>query len=467
MLRVRNCKTLLLAALLIGAAGNAFASGVFSVSPTLKVEIAPENLRKEDREHFQWTELDDENFLPPGQRVLEADEWNYLFGYDPDYQRANAYDLFALARIETSSGVYKNGLIILPDDWVLPTGITWNNSATQGGYEKNTYTPEQWDLMAANGAVFLHAAGYSTDGTTITDLNEHGSYWTATANSTHPEKALRIQLDETYFFDYEGMPKVNYYSVRAVTDVPTAPILSENDEQETVVEKLAIMRANNFADLHRTLRKAGCFNTLTLPFNVPSIEASPLAGAEAYRFVSAEVEDGSLVLNITKVTNNQLVAGTPYLIQWANTGEVMTDFHFADVTWDADDNADTNGSGDVLFHGFYGKTHITDENAGFGHHFHLFLLGNNTLYWPTDGNDPAAKMLGFRAWFDIVNNTVSGAPVRRDMPARLNIVSSFGGATDIEAVSGDSSLRTKTIEDGTLYILHRGKKYNVQGQIVK
>lgn len=459
MLRVRNCKTFLLAALLIGAAGNAFASGVFSVSETKKVQFADAGYTY-NTTYYTWEEMC-ALVLPEGQRIMEEDEWRYLL-----QDRTHAYQLFALAQV---AGY--NGLVILPDyeTWELPEGLSFDYQDTQGGWSKNSYSAEDWARMEAAGAVFFPASGYGVgDGRTPTDVGDHGSYWIRTAHSE--SEAYRLHFDENLVAEIFPMPKTNYYSVRAVTDVsptPAAPILSEEDEQSEVEAKLAIMRANDFADLHRTLRKAGCFNTLTLPFNVPSIEASPLTGAEAYRFVSAEVEDGSLVLNITKVTNNQLVAGTPYLIQWANTGEVMTDFHFTDVTWDADDNADTNGSGDVLFHGFYGKTHITDENAGFGHHFHLFLLGNNTLYWPTDGNDPAAKMLGFRAWFDIVNNTISGAPVRRDMPARLNIVSSFGGATDIEAVSGDSSLRTKTIEDGTLYILHRGKKYNVQGQIVK
>ena len=114
--------------------------------------------------------------------------------------------------------------------------------------------------------------------------------------------------------------------------------LDENDERETVAAKLKSFRdaAKNDIDIFRTLRKAGCFNTLTLPFNVPEIAASPLSGAEVYTFTSATVEDGTLQLDITPVLSNGLTAGTPYLIQWDNTGEVLTLMHFTDITWDED-----------------------------------------------------------------------------------------------------------------------------------
>lgn len=52
------------------------------------------------------------------------------------------------------------------------------------------------------------------------------------------------------------------------------------------------------AFMRRTLYKDGFFNTLCLPFDVPSIAASPLAGAEVYTFESGEVVENDHVIII-------------------------------------------------------------------------------------------------------------------------------------------------------------------------
>ena len=185
--------------------------------------------------------------------------------------------------------------------------------------------------------------------------------------------------------------------------------LDEYDEQTIAEDKISTFRSTRTdIDIFRTLRKAGCFNTLTLPFSV-SLSGSPLDGdnVEVYEFVSADVLDGALQLDITPLVGNTLVAGTPYLIQWDNTGEVLNRMHFTDITWDNDQTAGDAGTGDVTYHGFYGKTHISDDTQG-EQHLNLFLGGGNELFWPTDGDDESAKMLGFRAWFRINGSSVSG-----------------------------------------------------------
>ncbi len=235
--------------------------------------------------------------------------------------------------------------------------------------------------------------------------------------------------------------------------------LDENDEQTTVAAKLTSFRdaAKNDIDIFRTLRKAGCFNTLTLPFNVTDIASSPLVGAEVYTFVSATVEDGTLQLDITPVLSNSLTAGTPYLIQWDNTGEVLTLMHFTDITWDEDNNASNAGTGDVSYVGFYGKTHINDDES----HSNLFLAGGNELYWPSDGDDEDAKMLGFRAYFNASTGGASLSPVRKGMPATLRIKST---PTDIDNVQRDNVQCTKVIRGGQLIIIRNGEEYSINGQ---
>ena len=200
---------------------------------------------------------------------------------------------------------------------------------------------------------------------------------------------------------------------------------------------------------------------MTLPFNVPNIEESPLAGAEVYEFVGATVVDNALQLDITLLAGSSLTAGTPYLIQWPNTGEVLNRMHFDDISWDVDQTADDAGTGQVVYHGFYGKTHIGDDTNG-EQHLNLFLGGNNTLYWPTDGNDSNAKMLGFRAYFHINTSSPSPAPIYRGMPAALRIKST---PTDVNPVTGNPSPVTeKVLRNGQLIIIRNGEKYSITGQ---
>ena len=193
---------------------------------------------------------------------------------------------------------------------------------------------------------------------------------------------------------------------------------------------------------------------------MPNIASSPLGGdnVEVYAFSSATVEDGTLVLDIEKVTSNSLTAGTPYLIQWTNSGEVLNRMHFEGISWDDNQTAETASSTHVNYVGFYGRTHIDDD----ANHSNLFLGGNNTLYWPTDGNDSNAKMLGFRAYFHINTSSPSPAPIYRGMPAALRIKST---PTDVNPVTGNPSPVTeKVLRNGQLIIIRNGEKYSITGQ---
>ena len=240
--------------------------------------------------------------------------------------------------------------------------------------------------------------------------------------------------------------------------------LDEYDEQTTTEGKISAFRtaSRTDIDIFRTLRKAGCFNTLTLPFSV-SLSGSPLDGdnVEVYEFAGAAVVDGALQLDITPLVGNTISAGTPYLIQWDNTGEVLTLMHFTDITWDEDNNASHAGTGDVSYAGFYGKTHINDNES----HSNLFLAGGNELYWPSDGDDEDAKMLGFRAYFQISSDqspiTNHQSPLYRGMPAALRIKST---PTGIETEHVDNVHCAKILHDGQIIIIRNGEKYSINGQ---
>ena len=71
-----------------------------------------------------------------------------------------------------------NGLILLPDNWTLPTGVTFTYG--EGSWSQNTYSASDWSKMEANGAVFLPAAGYR-DGTDVGGVGSNGYYWSSSA----------------------------------------------------------------------------------------------------------------------------------------------------------------------------------------------------------------------------------------------------------------------------------------------
>ena len=102
-------------------------------------------------------------------RTLTYSEWNYVI--------SNRTDARFLRGTATVNGV--NGLILLPDNWTLPTGVTFTYG--EGGWSQNTYSASEWSKMEANGAVFLPAAGLR-DGTDVGYVGSYGDYWSSSAN---------------------------------------------------------------------------------------------------------------------------------------------------------------------------------------------------------------------------------------------------------------------------------------------
>lgn len=103
-------------------------------------------------------------------------EWDYLFN-----TRNNASSLFGMARIGSV-----NGIVILPDNWRLPNGLSFNSGVSADAYSSyetvNNYTTEQWNTLEAAGAVFLPIAGYR-DGKSLVNMDITGFYWSSTIHT--------------------------------------------------------------------------------------------------------------------------------------------------------------------------------------------------------------------------------------------------------------------------------------------
>ncbi len=120
-------------------------------------------------------------------RTLTYEEWKYLLN--------TRTDASALKGFATVNGV--RGMILLPDNWTTPDGITFNSN----GFRSNTYTTSDWAKMEANGAVFLPAAGYRY-GSEVYAVGSDGDYWSSSADSYgYYAYCLYFNYGNAYMYD--------------------------------------------------------------------------------------------------------------------------------------------------------------------------------------------------------------------------------------------------------------------------
>ena len=137
--------------------------------------------------YADWSYYNEIGSDAPGTwRTLTAEESEYLFRVRP-----NAEQLFSFATVNDVQGV-----IILPDDWITPEGLSFVPSTAQGlswrsdaGFFKNDdgdcfshniYSYAEWEKMENAGAVFFPAAG-NRYGKRVRDAGGDGNYWLASS----------------------------------------------------------------------------------------------------------------------------------------------------------------------------------------------------------------------------------------------------------------------------------------------
>ena len=117
------------------------------------------------------------SYAPNTWRTLTYDEWYYL-----RYERPNYDKLIGVAQV---NGV--NGLILLPDGWTCPSGVTFKSgfdddlcTECYGNYQ--TFSASDWSKLESSGAVFFPAAGYRY-GSGVSDVQDDGYCWSASKGS--------------------------------------------------------------------------------------------------------------------------------------------------------------------------------------------------------------------------------------------------------------------------------------------
>ena len=155
---------------------------------------------------------------PNTWRTLTYDEWSYL-----RYTRTNADNLVGVARINLNAdgSKYANGLILLPDNWTCPAGVTFKSGfaskySIQAYADYQTFTLSDWQLLESAGAVFLPASGYRY-GSIVYSVQFYGNYWSATPNDSDDANYLNFYSNDAYtdYNDYRNYGQ----AVRLVQDL--------------------------------------------------------------------------------------------------------------------------------------------------------------------------------------------------------------------------------------------------------
>ena len=150
-------------------------------------------------------------------RTLSKEEWTYLL----DTRSCKTVSGVPNARYANIMVNYVRGLIVFPDNYVHPQGISNINPMDINGdkneYENthSTFSIQDWDKMEKQGAIFLPAGGFR-EGIEVKAVNTHEFYWTTTRINKGYSECVRFQSAVNRFSrigcNYDGL------SVRLVKD---------------------------------------------------------------------------------------------------------------------------------------------------------------------------------------------------------------------------------------------------------
>ena len=106
-------------------------------------------------------------------RTPTKEEMEYLIK-----NRPNANELICAAQVNDV-----NGMILLPDNWVCPAGVTIKYGYASGGdypdfASYQSLSTDQWSILEKAGAVFLPSTGFRK-GPKVYDVGYRGLYWSS------------------------------------------------------------------------------------------------------------------------------------------------------------------------------------------------------------------------------------------------------------------------------------------------
>ena len=130
-----------------------------------------------------------------------------------------------------------NGIVILPDNWITPSNITFNPDY---GYDKNTYTVSEWARMEANGAVFLPSSADRDHGVRET-VDKYGIYWLSTRDGRYDfGNSYAFYFDRNHIYDCYSIFRCLGAAVRVVQDVDLTESHTSGESYENEIQTVTI-----------------------------------------------------------------------------------------------------------------------------------------------------------------------------------------------------------------------------------
>ena len=133
-------------------------------------------------------------------RTLTRDEWEYII----NTRNTSTVNGVANARYAKAQVNNKAGLILFPDNYTHPNGVTQPNginNATTTYWTQNNYNISDWGLMETAGAVFLPAGEVRWNGTQVSNNGPEGAYWSSTPYTTWIGTEHLLENAYCLFFD--------------------------------------------------------------------------------------------------------------------------------------------------------------------------------------------------------------------------------------------------------------------------
>ena len=145
--------------------------------------------------------------------TLSEYEWSYLLKRRP----ASTINGVENARYVKAVVNSTNGLVIFPDNFIMPSGVSYPSgiNTKSAPFNSNTYNESQWSRMEGAGCIFLPAAGIR-NGAEVGGVDTSGVYWSCSSwgAGTYWAGAWSLRNDNII----TGMPYIiqGGYSVRLV-----------------------------------------------------------------------------------------------------------------------------------------------------------------------------------------------------------------------------------------------------------
>ena len=196
-----------------GAAQYGITSSTTTDSTNGYGNVADENLKSD------WGTLpitNGGNTANSGWFTLSASEWEYLLvTREASSVGGTANGRYAKATVNGISGV-----ILFPDIYTHPDGVTDPASVNDGNVDFNTnnYDATDWGKMETAGAVFLPAAGYRS-GTSVDNTGSSGYYWSSSPYASYVGYACRVYFRSNSLTPQDGGYRHYARSVRLVCPV--------------------------------------------------------------------------------------------------------------------------------------------------------------------------------------------------------------------------------------------------------